>query len=177
MGKVDKRMQDRISGMIYARDIAKTKGIEELEKDIKMRGMTYLQLEIKKETVDKIITSIATRMFNSYIVAVYKVLNEHFGFGKDRLHRFKKEFDEVCKDISTVDCYGDLLYTFGDYANIYNEKYDLNIDLDKVDEVDCMNRRSYGTVGVDVHSIEILLHENGFDDASKFLRSYMGGDE
>ena len=76
------------------------------------------------------------------------------------------------KDISTTDNYGNMLYTFGDYAEEFNRKYDLGLNMDKIDEVDALNKRSFGK-GADIHAIEILLHEHGFGEAAEFLMEYL----
>ena len=41
------------------------------------------------------------------------------------------------------------------------------------EEVDALNKRSF-CKGPDIHAIELLLHEHGFDDAAKFLVEYLG---
>lgn len=168
-----KQMYDRVSGMAYAYDYAVRNGLDALKKELVFRKATYLQMEISTERCNEIMEDIFTKIYNSYNVAVYKALIETYGFGKKRLHRFTKAFNEIIQDIATTDCYGEMLYTFGDYAREYNEKYDLKIDLDKIEEVDALNKRGFGK-GADPHAIEILLHEHGFDDAADFLVKYLG---
>lgn len=174
MAKTDKRMIDRVAGMIYALDVVKSKGIETLEKDISFRKITYMPLEVSNETVNEIMEDVFTKIYNSYGVAVYKVLNEVFGFGGARLKRFTEEFNLVVKDIATTDNYGEMLYTFGDYAKEFNEKYGLDIDLDKIEEVDALNKRSYGQ-GVNMTEVQITLHQYGYHDAANFLAELMQG--
>lgn len=175
MGKsnFDRRMEDRVSGMVYATSRIKEHGLDTFEKELEYRGATYLPMEISIEKCNEIMEGVFTKIYNAYNVAVYKVLHDVFGFGKDRLHRFTDEFNEVVKDIATTDHYGEMLYTFSDYAREFNEKYDLGIDMDKVEEVDALSKRSF-CKGPDIHAIELLLHEHGFDDAAKFLIEYLG---
>lgn len=175
MGKSNykRQMQDRVSGMIYALAYIKKHGLDAFEKELDFRGITYLQMEISTEKCNEIMEGVFTKIYNAYNVAVYKVLHDAFGFGKDRLHRFTEEFNEVVKDIATTDHYGEMLYTFSDYAREFNEKYDLGIDMDKVEEVDALNKRNF-CEGPNIHEIELLLHEHGFVDAAKFLVEYLG---
>ena len=133
-----RQMADRVSGMAYAWNYAKKYGLDALEKELDFRRATYLQMEISTERCNEIMEDVFTKIYNSYNVAVYKVLHEVWGFGKDRLQRFTREFNEVVRDIATSDNYGEMLYTFGDYAKEFNEKYDLKIDMDKIDEVDAI---------------------------------------
>lgn len=175
MGKSNykRQMQDRVSGMIYALAYIKKHGLDAFEKELDFRGGTYMPMEISTEKCNEIMEGIFTKIYNAYNVAVYKVLHDVFGFGKDRLHRFTEEFNEVVKDIATTDHYGEMLYTFSDYAREFNEKYDLGIDMDKVEEVDALNKRNF-CEGPNIHEIELLLHEHGFVDAAKFLVEYLG---
>ena len=177
MAKTDKRMIDRVAGMIYALDVVKTKGVEALEKDISFRRITYMPLEVDNETVNTIMEKVFTNIYNSYGVAMLKILNEKFGFGGKRFYIVQEEFNNVARDIATTDHYGELLYTFRDYAEEYNRRYGkdgIHFDLDKIEEVDAINKRSFGQ-GADIHAVELLLAENGFKDAAEFLIEYMGG--
>lgn len=174
MAKTDKRMIDRMSGMAYANEYVKKNGAEALEKHIEFRNATYIPLEISDEEANEAMERVFARIYNSYGVAVYKVLNEKFGFGGQRLHQFTDAFNEVVKDIATVDCYGEMLYTFRDYAEEFNRRYDLGIYLDKIEEVDAVNKKSYGS-GVDMNAVQSILNEYGYHDAATFLKNLMQG--
>lgn len=167
-----KKMEDRVSGMVYAYDYAESHGLEALKKELQFRRATYLQMEISTEKCNEIMEDVFTRIYNAYNVAVYKVLHDKYGFAEKRLKEFTDAFNGVVSDIATTDCYGEMLYTFEDYAKEFNEKYGMNLNMDKIEEVDALNRRSFGQKA-DVHAIEILLHEHGFGDAAEFLREYL----
>ena len=177
MAKTDKRMIDRVAGMIYALDVVKTKGVEALEKDISFRRITYMPLEVDNETVNTIMEKVFTNIYNSYGVAMLKVLNEKFGFGGKRFYIVQEEFNNVARDIATTDHYGELLYTFRDYAEEYNRRYGkdgIHFDLDKIEEVDTLNKRSYGQ-GVNMTEVQTTLHQYGYHDAANFLAELMQG--
>lgn len=158
--------------MVYAYDYAESHGLEALKKELQFRRATYLQMEISTEKCNEIMEDVFTRIYNAYNVAVYKVLHDKYGFAEKRLKEFTDTFNGVVSDIATTDCYGEMLYTFEDYAKEFNEKYGMNLNMDKIEEVDALNRRSFGQKA-DVHAIEILLHEHGFGDAAEFLREYL----
>lgn len=131
-------------------------------------------MEVSNDVANEIMEDVFTKIYNSYGVAVYKVLNEVFGFGKERLNRFTDAFNEVVKDIATTDYYGEMLYTFRDYAEEFNRRYDLGIDLDKIEEVDAINKKSYGS-GADMSAVQNILNEYGYHDAADFLKNLMQG--
>lgn len=173
MAKIDRRMMDRMSGMAYAYEYAKENGLDALEKHMKFRNATYMPLEISDKKVNEIMDDVFTKIYNSYGVAVYKVLNEVFGFGGKRLHQFTNAFNEVVKDIATVDYYGEMLYTFEDYAREFNDKYDLGIDLNRIEEVDAINQKSFGGGGANMVAVQNILHEYGHHEAAEFLKNLM----
>ncbi|WP_418752247.1 hypothetical protein, partial [Frisingicoccus sp.] len=149
-----KKMEDRVSGMVYAYDFAERHGLEALKKELAFCRATYLQMEISTEKCDEIMEDVFTKIYNAYNVAVYKVLHDKYGFAEKRLKEFTDAFNSVVDDIATTDCYGEMLYTFGDYAKEFNTKYGMNLNMDKIEEVDALNKRSFGQKA-DVHAIEI----------------------
>ena len=62
------------------------------EKELKMRKATFIPLEVDEEKVKQIIDMVVTRIYNSFVTAAYKVLNEEFDFGEIRLKRFRRNF-------------------------------------------------------------------------------------
>lgn len=175
MAKSDKKIHEqRMSGAVWAWDYIKREGMEAFEKQLKFRNATFIPLEIDEEKVKCILDMITTRIYNSYVTCVYKVLNEDFNFGEKRLKHFRDRFNETCKDVTMVDGYGERLYSFYDYASELNAKYNLDINLDKVEEVDNINLRSMDT-RANVHDIELLLHDHGYGEAAAFLVQYLGG--
>lgn len=178
MSKKDKElrqiMQYRCDGMEYALKEIKEKGIESFEKDLAMRRLTHIPMNLSVEWVNGIMRDVFSRINNSYIVMIYKTLSEIFGFGKDRLHLFRDEFNKNVDGIATVDNYGLMYYKFQDYAEIFNSKrYDMNIDMDVLMKVDALNEESLQS-GKVLREVKNLLEEHGFEDAVNFLKEYMG---
>ena len=56
MSSRNKEMQARTEGMAYALRIAKEKGIEELEKEIKFRNLTGISLNLSRKDLNYIQT-------------------------------------------------------------------------------------------------------------------------
>lgn len=98
------------------------------------------------------------------------VLREHFGFGKQRLLKFRNEFQNMIKSALNLDYLGSHYVTLEDYANELNEQFDMGIDVSRVrncqgsyDETDAKFR----TVKLDKVLEE--LRAGGFEDAAQFL--------
>lgn len=98
------------------------------------------------------------------------VLREHFGFGKQRLLKFRNEFQNMIKSALDLDYLGSHYVTLEDYANELNEQFDMGIDVSRVrncqgsyDETDAKFR----TVKLDKVLEE--LRAGGFEDAAQFL--------
>lgn len=79
-----------MQGMLYAHKIVMERGLDELEKDIKMRGVLKLDIWADKKEVDALYDTLSTNLYQHMLVTVMYSLNNEYGFGKDRLERFKK---------------------------------------------------------------------------------------
>ena len=173
MGKANynKMMEDRISGMTYAWDFIKQNGMEAFEKELRFRKATFVQLEVDKERCDLIFDQCVTRMYNTFITAVTKVLNESYGFGGKRLREFFIHFNHLCEDMCMTDCYGERYFTMADYAKEFNDKYHLGIDLDKVQTVDALNDKTLNH-SVDLQAVADMLRMAGYKDAAAFIDGF-----
>ena len=60
------------------------------------------------------------------------VLRENFGFGKQRLLKFRNEFQNMTKSALDLDYLGSHYVTLEDYANELNEQFDMEIDASRV---------------------------------------------
>ena len=177
MAKQDKRlreiMQYRADGMVYALGVVEKDGIEALRKDIQQRRLTFLPLELSVEWINGIMHDIYTKIINCYNVTVYDTLHELFGFGKKRLHVFDEGFNERVSILSTIDGYGEMLLTFEEMAKHYNDKYEMNVDMDAVRAGDQNNQSALGAGKVDLAYIVEICELKGFDDAAKYFKGIM----
>lgn len=169
-------MQYRHDGMEYALKIVEEKGIEALRKDLKFRKMTFMPLELSTEWINGLMRDIYKKIVNCYSVSAYKVLIEMFGFGKKRLHIFKDGFEETTGDLSTVDVYGFMLYTFEDLAKEYNAKYDMGIDMDAITEGDRNNQNALNAgQNETINYVIDILQRHGHFEAAQLLEETIGG--
>lgn len=122
MGRISKEEIARLSGMAYALKIAQEGGIEALEKDIKMRGMTKLPVGVDRRALDEFSTNVKNQVIDTFIILSVATLHDEFGFGEKRCQRFIDRFNLKAECLSEDYC------TWQDYIDVIKEE--LNIELD-----------------------------------------------
>lgn len=93
MARLDKEEIARRDGMAYALRIAKEKGIEGLEEEIKYRNITEIPIAIKRDKLNECIENIKLNTIDTILVLSAVTLRDEFGFGKARLTRFIERFN------------------------------------------------------------------------------------
>ena len=171
MGKDKKIYAARMQGLAYALDIVKKGGVEALEKEIKARGAYYVPMEISYELVMELKNLIADRILSTFAPAVMFTLHDTFGFGKDRLLRWKNAFMKRCDMMSTFDPFGVPYEKVMDYATILTEKYGLEFEWDKIEDVEQDNKQSRKQL-CDIDYVIQFLEERGQAEAAELLREY-----
>ena len=89
----NKEEQARREGIAQALRVAKEKGIEGLETELKMRNITGLPCAVSKKAIDECLQRIKFNTIDTITIMAVYVLHCKFGFGKVRLDRFIKEFN------------------------------------------------------------------------------------
>ncbi len=88
----NKEEQARLEGMAQALRIAKAKGVEGLEADLKMRNITGLPCRVSRSVLDEVVMRIKNNMVDTFVIMTAYVLHNKFGYGQKRLERFIEEF-------------------------------------------------------------------------------------
>lgn len=170
MGKINKEFQWRMQGILHAREVVEKDGLEGLDKEIKMRGFLQAPLVYSKGQIDGWWDELSTNLYATMTTVAGMVLREHFGFGKQRLLKFRNEFQNMTKSALDLDYLGSHYVTLEDYANELNEQFDMGIDVSRVrncqDSYDDTDAK-YRTVKLDKVLEE--LRAGGFEDAAQFL--------
>ena len=104
MGKLEEYMRGRTEGMELALRIAKDKGIEELEKEVRFRSRTGISLNLTRQEIASGSEKIKNMMFDTMMAMSLMVLHDEFEFGKKRLERFQKRFAEKALCLSEDYC-------------------------------------------------------------------------
>lgn len=170
MAKIDKDYELRMQGMIYAYNTVKEKGIEGLERDMKLRNVMRAPMKFTASQIEEFWGFLSKNLYNTVITVAGIALHEEFGFGKDRLQRWKKAFDRATVDATDLDYIGTNYVTLEDYAVYLNSKYDLGIDTDVVavcQESENDTNPNYRMCKVD-RLIEIM-RQDGYEDAADYL--------
>lgn len=161
----------RNDGMMFAFQIAKKDGVEALEKEIKNRNACFIPMEFTRDEVIAVNQMLSARILQTYQTVMYFSIHEMFGFGKNRLERLQRYFDEQCEILDDWDAWGERYVTIKDMAEELNEKYGLNLNTDVVLEVEEAheNNRVKGHF-VKVSEVIDVLEHNGFREAAELFR-------
>lgn len=112
--KLSKEEQARRAGMAYALKIAKEKGIEGLEEELKRRGALYAPCTLPQKELDQFTTQVKIHTIGTITALSEYVLRNKFGFGNrgrngqdGRMDRFKYWMnfyaESVLEDYLTID--------------------------------------------------------------------------
>ena len=92
MGKIDTYTKNRIEGLKWALRLIDeaddlTRGVENLRKEVRFRNATFVPLEISATGIREVNQMLARRMLNTVLVMVIKVLDDEYGWKKQRLQK------------------------------------------------------------------------------------------
>ena len=165
----------RNEGMAYALQIAKKDGLEELERQVKLRGLLKVSVKFTPDELYESAQNISERVYNNMLTIWYAVFHDRLGFGGKRIRQLKQWFDEKVYLVGETSQFGHHWATFEDYGEEANRLYDLGIDLDKIRETqeinaetDTWKRYSDNMIG--------WLAEQGFLEASEAVRKEIYGE-
>jgi hypothetical protein len=171
----DKEFEARMQGMRYAYEYAKANGVEELEKEMKRRNYTKIPLNVPEKGMKHFVEEVSNRLYTMTLTTFLFALHDEYGFGKKRLKRMKDSFDKLIQSTYDLDYMSAHYVTMGDYAKELNDKYDIGIDLDRVDNcqesVD-KNNEDYRMCRID--RVLEVMRRDGFEEAAAYLESKLG---
>lgn len=109
MARMNKEEQARREGMAYAFKIAKERGIDGLEKELRLRNITKLPVAIKEKDVEEWCDGMKNQTVDSVGILAMVSLKDRFGFGKKRLLEFREIFNNKIECIMNPDwsCWDD----------------------------------------------------------------------
>lgn len=93
MAKMNKEESARREGMAYALKIAKEKGIEGLEEELRFRNITQLPLAAKRSLCEELVNNIKINVLDTVTILAVITLRDEFAFGKKRIDRFVDRFN------------------------------------------------------------------------------------
>lgn len=123
MAKIDNYMQGRTEGMEFALRLAKDKGIEELEKEIKFRNSTGISLNVTRQELNAASNKIKEMTLDTFTTLGIAVLHDVFGFGEKRCQRFMDKMNEGAEFLAAD------LATWEDYRNEIKEQLGMDLKI------------------------------------------------
>lgn len=124
----NKEEQARMEGMAQALRIAKAKGIDGLEADLKMRNITGLPCAVSRAAMDECIMNIKYNVVDTFTILVAYTLHEKFGFGRKRLGRFIEAFN------FQAECLDEDYCTWEDQIETLRQECGLELNIRKNDK-------------------------------------------
>lgn len=174
MAKRNKEYETRMQGMLYAVNVVKESDLEALEKDIKKRGVLKAPLAYTDKQIDEFWNQLSANLYATMTCVTGMVLHDEFGFGKQRLHKFREEFQKATNASLDLDWLGDHYVTLEDYAVYLNEKYDLGLDVARIAACqESHDEKGKACRMANLDKVLSELKENGFEDAAKFIEGKM----
>lgn len=123
MAKISKEETWRMQGMSFALKVAKEKGIDGLEQDLKMRGAVMLPIPIDKKALDECVENIKCNTIDTVVILMAACLRDEFGFGRKRIQQFMNRFE------SKADCIAEDYCTWQDYIDTLREETGIEFSI------------------------------------------------
>lgn len=118
-----KEEQARLQGMSYALRVAKEKGIDGLEQELKRRQAYNIPIRISNKELQEFTTNAKNMMLDTILILASVTLHDEFGFGHDRLNRFKERFN------FKAECIGEDFTDWQDQIAILKEECGLEYSI------------------------------------------------
>lgn len=172
----DKTFEWRMQGMIYAYNIAKKDGVEALGKDIKQRGLLNAPLKFTDKQIKEFWSQLSQNLYINMLTTMAYTLSETFGFGKIRLQRLEKEFDQNAQKAMDLDWMGEHYVKLEDYAIELNDKYDMGLDVARI--AACQDAQDHSANYTGRCKVDRVIEEltaAGYKEAAGYLAKKLGG--
>lgn len=123
MAKINKEEQWRREGMSYALKIAKERGIDGLEEELKVRNATQLPLRVSVKAMEECIVNIKNNVLDTVIILMAATLHDEFGFGEKRVQRAINRFD------LKAECLAEGYCTWQDQIDVIKEELGIELGI------------------------------------------------
>lgn len=107
--KLETYQEGRTDGLLLARKLVKEHGVEQLDKEIAFRNRHRINMALSTKDLDVASNEIKLMSFDCATVIAVMTLRDEFDYGKTRLERFLRRFNEkrdaIYEDMATWDDY------------------------------------------------------------------------
>lgn len=114
----------RLQGMAYALRVIKESGVEEFEKELKLRAASGIAIPIKAEEINRNYKKIVNMVLSLTLTASCVVLLDEFDFKHEDLERFRDHYERKSA------CIGENYATWQDFIDILREEAGIFISLE-----------------------------------------------
>lgn len=97
--RLSKEEQARREGMSYALRIAKEKGIEGLEEELKFRNAVNIPVGVSQKQVNDFVEETKNTILDTVLLMSVNCIRDEFGMGKTRCERFVKRFNSYSESL------------------------------------------------------------------------------
>lgn len=104
MGRVTRDEKYRREGMERALRIAKDKGINGLEAELRLRGIINVPCGIGLESINRMKADMNQKIMNSFLILAAATLHDEFEFEQAKLDRFLTRMNEKAECMSEDYC-------------------------------------------------------------------------
>ena len=118
----------RREGMSYALRYAKEHGLEALEEDLKRRQAYNIPIRISNKELQSFTDNAKNMMLDTVLILASVTLHDEFGFGRERLERFKRRFN------FKAECIGEDYTDWQDQISILKEECGLEYSIRQNDK-------------------------------------------
>ena len=173
MARINKEYEARMQGMIYACNLVEKQGLDALKRDIKMRGITRLPIQISTEKAAEIIEDLSENLYTTFLTMTLMALDEAYGFKKKRMMRFKETFDKMTHATYDMDWLGGHYVSMSDYLQYLKEECGIDFNADAEERVakcqSASDERNPDYKMVHLNRLITEMTENGHEDAATWL--------
>ena len=119
----NKELTYRAEGMAYALNIAKERGIDGLEEEIKYRNATGIPISIKQKEAEAFVEETKQNCLDTVLIMSLNVLCDEFDFTEEQLNQFKARFEK--KTQALLDGY----INWEDLQNVLMEEMNVQTEI------------------------------------------------
>ena len=159
----------RNEGAAYALRVAKEKGVDGLERDLRCRGALGLSTIIPHKAAEELYGMLAERILCTVKIMAMWTLYEEDGWRSVRLKRFAEQMDKHSDMCMSLDSFGKNYVSISDMAKELQEECGIKSDIDTLKAIERENNKKNRFISEDV--VADLMREYGQEDLADELLS------
>lgn len=180
MGKLEDYTRNRIEGLKWALRIIDQAeslegGVKNLRQEVRFRNATFIPLEIPAHKIRECSRLLAKRTLSTVLVMVIKVLDDEYGWKRQRLQKFIELFSRHTIGFEDEDPYGDRYVEMSDYAEYFKEQYGIVFSDEQMQEMRTVEKENKA---IDIKRVQVDVIEkhlkNSYPEALAHLKKAVG---